>query len=83
LLLILIVFADYVLGQAPKIKAASSAKAAPKPKLSRLAKENSITNEQESEIREAFALFSVDGVEGFEDEELGVLRTDDVKRCLM
>jgi Ca2+-binding EF-hand superfamily protein len=72
-----------VIPQAPKRKAATFAKAAPKPKLSKLAKENNITNEQEKEIREAFELFSVDDVEGFEDEKTGVLRTGDVRRCLM
>ena len=50
--------------------------------MTRLAKENNITNEQESEIREAFELFSVDEVEGYENEESGMLKTQDVKKCL-
>jgi hypothetical protein len=31
---------------------------------------------------EAFELFSLENVEGFENEKAGVLRTEDVRRCL-
>ncbi|KIW03647.1 hypothetical protein, variant [Verruconis gallopava] len=68
---------------APKRKPNSTTKSAPRARLSRRAKENNITNEQENEVREAFELFALDNVEGFEDEKEGVLRTDDVRRCLV
>lgn len=54
-----------------------------KPRLTKLAKENNITNEQESEIREAFLLFAVEVVPEFKEEKMGVMKVDDVRRCLM
>ncbi|KAF2434067.1 calmodulin [Tothia fuscella] len=67
---------------APKRRAPPAASAPPAKRLSKLAKENHITNEQELEIREAFSLFSVE-VEEFDNEKEGVLKTDDVRRCLV
>jgi hypothetical protein len=51
-------------------------------RASKLAKENGINAEQEAEIREAYALFAVHHPE-HEDSKDGVLRRDDVRRCLM
>jgi hypothetical protein len=70
--------------QAPKRRAAPAGPSAPpKPRLTKLAKENNITNEQESEIREAFSLFAVKVEPDFKDEKEGVMKRDDVRRCLM
>ncbi|KAF2646125.1 EF-hand [Massarina eburnea CBS 473.64] len=54
---------------------------APK-RRSALAKENGITADQEAEIREAFSLFAVQHPE-FPESKEGVLRRDDVRRCLI
>lgn len=51
-------------------------------RASKLAKENGLTADQEAEIREAFALFAVRHPD-HEDSKEGVLRKDDVRRCLM
>ncbi|OCK80441.1 EF-hand superfamily Ca2+-modulated protein [Lepidopterella palustris CBS 459.81] len=48
---------------------------------SKLAKENNITAEQEAEIREAFGLFAVRHPD-YQDAKEGVLRAEDVRRCL-
>jgi hypothetical protein len=73
------------MAKAPKRRApATASSSAPPPKrLSKLAKENGITNEQEFEIREAFSLFAVKVDPEFKNEKEGVLKTDDVRRCLM
>lgn len=49
---------------------------------SKLAKENGLTAAQEDEIREAFGLFAVQHPD-YEGSKEGVLRKDDVRRCLM
>lgn len=68
--------------QPPKHRVAR-AKARPAPKRgSKLAKENGLNADQEAEIREAFGLFAVHHPE-HEDSKEGVLRKDDVRRCLM
>ncbi|WEW61027.1 hypothetical protein PRK78_006516 [Emydomyces testavorans] len=61
----------------------------PQPKrtrLSRLAKENDITAEQETEIKEAFHLFAAtevsDDNEEYASEKEGVIKTQDVRRAL-
>jgi hypothetical protein len=54
----------------------------PVKRASKLAKENGLTADQEAEIREAFALFAVHHPD-HEDSKEGVLRKDDVRRCLM
>lgn len=54
----------------------------PVKRASKLAKENGVTAEQEAEIREAFSLFAVQHPDHYESKE-GVLRRDDVRRCLM
>lgn len=71
--------------QPPKRRppAAAAPKAAPKKRASKLAKENDITADQEAEIQEAFALFALQEIPGYEDEKEGVLQADDVRRCLM
>jgi hypothetical protein len=51
-------------------------------RASKLAKENGLSADQEAEIREAFALFAVHHPD-HEDAKEGVLRKDDVRRCLM
>jgi hypothetical protein len=51
-------------------------------RASKLAKDNGITADQEAEIREAFGLFAVSHPD-HESSKEGVLRRDDVRRCLM
>ena len=53
-----------------------------KPRRSKLAQENDITAEDEREIKEAWQLFSQEGVGGYEDEKEGVIRTQDVRKCM-
>lgn len=60
--------------------------AAPAPKQtqkrrSKLAKENDITADEESEIQEAFALFADPNIES--DSKEGVIKSQDVRRCLI
>ncbi|KAF1943817.1 EF-hand [Clathrospora elynae] len=55
---------------------------APTKRPSKLAKENGLTADQEGEIREAFGLFAVHHPD-YEDSKEGVLRKDDVRRCLI
>ncbi|KAF2190048.1 EF-hand superfamily Ca2+-modulated protein [Zopfia rhizophila CBS 207.26] len=67
----------------PKRRAAASAKTALQAKRpSKLAKENDLTADQEAEIREAFGLFAIHHPD-HEDSKEGVLRRDDVRRCLI
>lgn len=69
---------------APKRKQPAASASAPKPaakRRSKLAKENDISAEEESEIQEAFALFSVASEEY--DSKQGVIATSDVRRCLI
>ncbi|KAJ9604197.1 hypothetical protein H2200_011031 [Cladophialophora chaetospira] len=54
----------------------------PKARRSKLAKENDITAEEEAEIKEAWNLFRLEDVEGYEDEKEGVLRTSNVRHVL-
>ncbi|CAI6341198.1 unnamed protein product [Periconia digitata] len=49
---------------------------------SKLAKEHGITAAQEAEIREAFGLFAIQHP-NYADAKEGVLRRDDVRRCLI
>ncbi|KAF2279982.1 EF-hand superfamily Ca2+-modulated protein [Westerdykella ornata] len=68
----------------PKRRApSSSAKTPLRPaKPSKLAREHGLTAAQESSIREAFALFAVQHPDHADGRE-GVLRRDDVRRCLI
>ncbi|KAF1957700.1 EF-hand superfamily Ca2+-modulated protein [Byssothecium circinans] len=54
----------------------------PQKRPSKLAKENGITADQEAEIREAFGLFAIQHPDHADSRE-GVLRRDDVRRCLI
>ena len=65
-------------GKAPSIKPAPISKA----RRSKLAKENDITAEEEAEIKEAWNLFRIEDVDGYEDEKEGVLRTNNVPHVL-
>ncbi|KAE9963496.1 hypothetical protein BLS_009240 [Venturia inaequalis] len=67
---------------APKRRAAAPT-AAPKPRLTKLAKEKNISNDQEAEIRDAFGLFAVTGIKGYAKEKEGVIKSEDVRRCLV
>jgi hypothetical protein len=71
-----------IVSQPPRGRAASNKKAAPVKRASKLAKENGLSADQEAEIREAYALFAVHHPD-HEDAKEGVLRKDDVRRCLM
>ncbi|KAF2871531.1 hypothetical protein BDV95DRAFT_594632 [Massariosphaeria phaeospora] len=67
----------------PKRRAAASSKTALTAKRpSKLAKEHSLTADQEAEIREAFGLFAIQHPD-YEGSKEGVLRRDDVRRCLI
>lgn len=70
----------------PRKKATASAvargKQPAKPRRSKLAQENDITAEDEREIKEAWQLFSHEGIGGYEDEKEGVIRTQDVRKCM-
>ncbi|KAF2659618.1 hypothetical protein K491DRAFT_149939 [Lophiostoma macrostomum CBS 122681] len=57
-------------------------KSLPPKRPSKLAKQHNITASQESEIREAFSLFAIQHPDHGDSEE-GVLRRDDVRRCLI
>jgi hypothetical protein len=74
-------YSQYLL-QPPKRRAAPAKHRAPVKRASKLAKENGLSADQEAEIREAYALFAVHHPE-HEDSKEGVLRKDDVRRCLM
>ncbi|KAF2825584.1 EF-hand superfamily Ca2+-modulated protein [Ophiobolus disseminans] len=65
----------------PRSRAAPNKKA-PVKRASKLAKENGLSADQEAEIREAFALFAVHHPIHADSKE-GVLRKDDVRRCLI
>ncbi|KAH7384071.1 EF-hand superfamily Ca2+-modulated protein [Phaeosphaeria sp. MPI-PUGE-AT-0046c] len=66
----------------PKRNAGPTKQRAPVKRASKLAKENGLSAFQEGEIREAFALFAVQHPD-HEDAKEGVLRKDDVRRCLI
>ena len=68
------------LSQPPKRRAPVRSAAPKRP--SKLAKEHGLTAAQEAEIREAFGLFAVQHPD-YESSKEGVLRRDDVRRCLM
>lgn len=70
------------MSQPPKRRAVSTKNRPPVKRASKLAKENGLSADQEAEIREAFALFAINHPE-HEDSKEGVLRKDDVRRCLM
>lgn len=63
----------------PKKKAGAKSKSAPKTRRSKLAKDNDLSAEDEREIQEAWAICREDGVEGFGDEDEGVILTSKVK----
>lgn len=70
----------YLIFYKPRTRAApAEAAKASKPRLSKLAKEHNLTNEEEQEIREAFALFSHEK----KGEKEGVIPTGDVRRAMM
>lgn len=80
------------LRQPPKRRGAASGSASAqsqpkKARLSKLAKENDITAEEESEIKEAFRLFAITEItsdnEEYASEKEGVMKTPDVRRALM
>jgi hypothetical protein len=52
------------------------------PDPEQLAQENDISLSQETEIRDAFGLFAVKHSQ-FEDAPEGVIKVDDVRRCMM
>ncbi|KAK0392401.1 hypothetical protein NLU13_1896 [Sarocladium strictum] len=58
---------------------ASSSTAAPKPRLSKLAKEHNVTAQEEGEIKEAYSLFA----EPMDGEKNGVLPINDLKSALI
>jgi hypothetical protein len=66
-----------ILIQPAKRRAAEAA--TPKARQSKLAKEHNITNEEENEIKEAFALFT----EEKKGEKEGVIPIGDVRRAMM
>lgn len=70
------------MSQPPKGRKAPGKNKAPVKRASKLAKENGLTADQEAEIREAYTLFAVHHPE-HESSKEGVLRKDDVRRCLM
>ncbi|KAK3703372.1 hypothetical protein LTR37_014478 [Vermiconidia calcicola] len=68
----------------PKRKQPAATASASKPaakRRSKLAKENNITPDEESEIQEAFSLFAIQH-EDYESKE-GVIASSDVRRCLI
>lgn len=68
---------------APKRKQPAAAPVkAPQRRRSKLAKENDITADEESEIQEAFALFADPNAPETDSKE-GVIKSQDVRRCLI
>lgn len=65
----------------PKRKTAAP-KATPKPRRSKLAKDNDLSAEDEREIDEAWALCREDAVEGWEEEKKGVVATKNIKTVM-
>jgi Ca2+-binding EF-hand superfamily protein len=65
----------------PTASAVAKGKQPAKPRRFKLAQENDISAEDEREIREAWQLFSQEGIDGYEDEK-GVIRTSDVRKCM-
>ncbi|SPN98907.1 related to calmodulin [Cephalotrichum gorgonifer] len=63
----------------PPKRKAPPAQEAPKPRLSKLARENNVTAQEESEIREAFSLFA----EPMDGEKYGVIPTGDVRSAMI
>ena len=68
--------------QPPKKKAKTATPAKATSRRSKLAKDNDISAEQETEIKSAWSLFHRFDVENFEEEKEGVIRTTDVERAL-
>ncbi len=66
---------------APQLAPTSSSKTTTR--RSKLAKENDITAEEEAEIKSAWALFSIDDADGYEDEKEGVIQTESVQKALV
>ncbi|KAK2861141.1 hypothetical protein FQN49_004507 [Arthroderma sp. PD_2] len=70
----------------PKRQVAAASSGGPKekkPRLSKLAKDNNITSEEEAEIKEAFHLFAVFDNDEYPSEKEGVIATRDVRRVLI
>lgn len=65
-----------------KVAATKSATSSSKSRRSKLAKENDITAEEESEIKEAWSLFRLEDIEEYQDEKEGVIKTTNVKNVL-
>ena len=53
-----------------------------KARRSKLAQENEISAEDEAQIKNAWQMFAVHDLEGFEDEKEGVMRTEEVRRAM-
>ena len=53
-----------------------------KPRRSKLALENEIAAEDEAEIKAAWNMFAQHDTENYEDKREGVIRTEDVRRCM-
>lgn len=69
--------------QPPKKRSAPATPSAPKKaRQSKLAKENDISAEEESEIKEVFHLFSTTAEE-FPNEKEGVIAREDVRKALV
>ena len=66
----------------PATAALSKGKQPSKPRRSKLAVENEISAEDEAEIKDAWRMFALEEIEGFEDEKEGVMRTEDVRRAM-
>lgn len=61
---------------------AAAASKRPKARQSKLAKENDVSGEEETEIKEVFHLFSISH-EDFPDEKEGVIPREDVRKALV
>jgi hypothetical protein len=69
--------------QPPKKRGApTSSSATKKPRQSKLAKENDISNDEENEIKEVFHLFSTTRAE-FKNEKESVIAREDVRKALV
>ncbi|KAF2796748.1 EF-hand superfamily Ca2+-modulated protein [Melanomma pulvis-pyrius CBS 109.77] len=66
----------------PKRRAPSSRTTVTAKRPSKLAKEHGLTADQEAEIREAYGLFAIQHP-AHQNSKEGVLRKDDVRRCLI
>lgn len=60
----------------------STSKQPTKGRRSKLAQENEISAQDEADIKDAWGMFAVHDIEGFEEEGEGVIRTEDVRRAM-